>query len=177
MRAFLGLMSLFLLGSVFSVRADTVPPGTQISVQMDRPISISEWDRGRIYRGRIARDVIARDGDVAIPAGAPVEMIVRQTGPNRMALDVESVTVRGRRYVMDTSGPQFHTNEYENGGGLVGNILGAIAGVEAEGNRISVPADAILTFDLRAPLHVVDWEDPGYERNGEHYHYDRDWYR
>jgi hypothetical protein len=125
----------------------------------------------------VARDVVAADGDVAIPRGSDVELIVRQIGPERMSIDIESVTVNGRRYVLDSSGPRFNTREYENGEGLLGQIVGAISGVRAEGGEIFVPADSTLTFQTRAPLHVVDWRDPGYERDGHHYHRDNDWYR
>jgi hypothetical protein len=160
-----------------AARADTVLAGTQIQVRPDSQIEVSRWDRGRIYTGQVARDVVARDGDVAIPRGSNVELIVRQIGPERMAIDLESVTVNGRRYVLDSTGPRFHTEEYENGGGLVGAIVGAVSGVRAEGGEISVPAESILSFQTRAPLHVVDWQDPGYEREGHHYHRDNDWYR
>jgi len=88
-------------------RADTVLAGTQIQVRPDTEIHVSKWDRGRIYTGHVSRDIPAADGDVAIPRGSNVELIVRQLGPERMAIDIESVTVNGRRYVLDSSGPQF----------------------------------------------------------------------
>jgi len=100
-----------------------------------------------------------------------------------MALDLESLTVNGMRYTMDTTGPQFNMprNDYDNGGGLVGSIIGAISGgqvqVETRGNEVRVPAGSTVTFQLQEPLHVVSWNDPGYMRNGQHYHRDGDWYR
>jgi hypothetical protein len=106
-----------------------------------------------------------------------VELIVRQREGDRMAIDLESITIDGRRYVLDASGPQFHTSEYENGGGLLGAIVGSIPGVRVEGGDIEIPANTVLTFQTRAPLHVVDWQDPGYDREGRHYHRDPDWYR
>jgi hypothetical protein len=157
--------------------ADTVSPGTQIPIITDRAIEVHDWDKGRIYTGQVARDVTARDGDVAIPAGSRAELIIRQLAPGNMAIDIESITINGRRYVMDATGPQFNTQEYQSGGGLVGAIVGAIAGVSPEGGEIRIPAASQLNFQLRAPLHVVDWQDPGYDRNGEHYHRDPDWYR
>jgi len=177
MRKALWLIPALLAGMSLSARADTISPGTQIQVRADNPISVSKWDRGRIYRARVDRDVIARDGDVAIPAGTYAELIVRQLGPDRLALDLESVTVKGQRYVLDTSGPRFNTAEYQNGAGLVGSIIGAIAGVQAEGGQIQIPGGSVLTFNLRAPLHIVGWQDPGYDRDGNHYHRDPDWYR
>jgi hypothetical protein len=169
---------LLLVGFQFATYGDTVPDGTSIEVRTEGPISVSKWDRGRIYVGRVARDVMDRNGNVAVPRGSHVEMIVRQIGDDRMALDFESMTVNGRRYTVDTSGPQFHTNrDYDRGAGLVGNIVGAIAGVDTQGAQIRVPADSILTFRLQQPLRIVDWQDPGYDRDGQHYHRDHDWYR
>lgn len=173
---------LILAGMQFAARADTIPPGTQLEVRPDGPVTVSKWDRGRIFTAHVARNVFARDGDVAIPEGSYAEMIVRQVGPDQMMLDLESVTVNGHRYVMDATGPEFNTDAYHNGGGLVGSIVGAIAGatggaVEYQGQRINVPAGAMLKFQLQAPLHVVGWEDPGYTNNGNHYHRDHDWYR
>jgi hypothetical protein len=161
-----------------------IPPGTDIQVRTDNPITVSRWDRGRVYPAYVDHDVFNRDGDLAIPRGANCELMVRQVGPDQLALDLESVTVNGRRYVMDTSGPQFNMNrdQYNNGAGLVGNIIGAIAGaagadVEYRGDRVRVPAGADLTFQLREPLHVVNWGDPGYMHEGYHYHHEHDWYR
>ena len=106
------------------------------------------------------------------------ELIVCQTGPQEMTMDIESITVNGRRYVMDTSGPQFDTQTYQNGTGVVGAIAGATGGeVETRGSEIRIPGDTVIRFELRQPLHVVGWRDPGYDRGGEHYHRDQDWYR
>lgn len=161
---------------------DVIAPGTQIQVRIDNPITVAQWDRGRIYRGFVAEDVFGRDGNVAIPRGANCELIVRQVGDRQFVLDVESVAVNGRRYVMDASGPEFHTRDYDNGNGLVGNIIGAIANaegghVEFRGDQIRVPAGSLLTFQLQAPLRVAAWGDPGYMDHGYHYHHDHDWYR
>jgi hypothetical protein len=173
---------LLLAGMQFAARADNIPPGTRIEVRPDGPVVVSQCDRGRIFAAHVARDVFARDGDLAIPAGSYAEMIVRKVGPDEMTLDLESVTVNGRRYVMDAAGPQFNTDQYRQGDGLVGSIVGAIAGatggqVEYRGGRIHVPAGSMLTFQLQAPLHIVNWADPGYTRDGNHYHHDHDWYR
>lgn len=182
MRNFLWIIPALLISMQFSARADTVLPGTEIGVRTDGPIHVNQWDRGRIYTGHVARGVVARDGDIAIPQGSPVELIVRQTGPDQMTVDIESITVNGRRYVMDTRGPEFDTQAYQNGSGVVGAIMGAIAGaaggdVETRGSEIRIPGDTVLRFELRQPLHLVDWRDPGYDRGGGHYHRDQDWYR
>lgn len=173
-----------LAGFVVCAQAATILPGTQISVRPDQPIEVAHWDQGRIYSAHTTRDVYARDGDVAIPAGSQVELVVRKTGPDEYALDLESITANGRRYALDATGPQYHMPraEYDNGGGLVGAIQGAIAGAQGEnvqthGREIHVPPDAELRFQVQEPLHIVQWPDPGYSNNGHHYHHDQDWYR
>jgi hypothetical protein len=177
-------LSIVVLGMQVSGLADTVAPGTQIEVRADNTINVSKWDRGRIYPAHIARDVYARDGDVAIPRGSYAELIVRQSGPDQLALDLESITVNGRRYALDTAGPEFNArrHDYDNGAGVVGNIIGAIAGaagadIETHGRELRVPAGAVVRFQLQEPLRVVNWADPGYENRGYHYHRDHDWYR
>lgn len=181
MRNLLWTVPALLMGVQFCASAETIIPGTQIQVRTNVPIDVHQWDRGRIYPARVARDVFDRNGNVAIPRDSYAELTIRQTGPNEMALDLESVTVNGQRYVMDTGGPEFNTQAYSNGTGLLGNIVGAISGghvqVETQGNAVFVPRDSMLTFQLQAPLHVVNWNDPGYDQNGWHYHHDRDWYR
>jgi len=168
-----------LVGFQIASFGDTVAPGTSIDVRAEGPITVSSYDRGRIYVGHIDHDVYARDGDMAIPRGARVEMIVRQIGDNRMTLDLESITVNGQRYAVDTSGPQFNMDrgQYDRGAGLVDNIVGAITGVETQGTQIRVPDGSVLHFRLQQPMHVVGWQDPGYDRDGNHYHRDHDWYR
>lgn len=164
--------------------AATIEPGTVIAVRPDQPIDVHRSDTGRIYPAHVVRDVVARDGDMVVPRGSQAELIVRKTGPGEYSLDIESITVNGRRYALDATGPQFHMrrDEYENGGGIVGAITGAIEGAQgqnamAHGDHIFVPQDAILNFNLQEPLHVVNWQDPGYTNNGYHYHRDHDWYR
>lgn len=183
MRNLMWTLPVLFFGVQFCASADTILPGTQIAVTTDQPIQMHTWDRGRIYPARVARDVFARNGDLAVPRGSYAELIVRETGPHQMALDLESVTVNGMRYVMDTTGPQFNMPgaAYNSGAGLLGNIVGAVSGgqvqVETQGNEIRVPPDSTLTFSLQEPLHVAGWNDPGYMRDGNQYHRDGDWYR
>ena len=178
------LASLLTAGLSLPVWADTILPGTEIRVRTDNPVEVGRIDRGRIYPARVAQDVYSSDGNLAIPRGSYVELIVRQVTPERLALDLESITANGRRYVMDATGPNFHMQDqdFQNGNGIVGSIIGAIANAtgnqaETQGDRVFVPADSVLTFQLQEPLHTVDWNDPGYSDHGSHYHHNGDWYR
>ena len=173
-----------LICSQVPAMADVIVPGTDIQVRLDQRVDVSNWDRGRIYPAHVARDVYAKDGDMVIPRGADAEMIVRKVGPDQFALDLESITARGQRYAVDTSGPKYRTSEADRdqGGGIIGAITGAIAGasgerVEPKGAEIRIPPGSVITFRLERPLRVVNWHDPGYSRGPYHYHGDHDWYR
>jgi hypothetical protein len=147
-----------------------IPPGTQIQVRADNPITVARFDRGRVYTAYVERNVYSRDGDLVIPRGAPCELTVRQVGPGQLALDLQSIDVHGRRYVMDASGPEYNVDrERNNDSGNIGNIIGAIAGaaganVQYQGDRIEVPAGSELTFQTQRPLRVFD-HDSGYDRD------------
>jgi hypothetical protein len=135
----LAIPAVFLIFHV-SAGAAQLDPGTEITVRTDESINLDRWDRGRIYPAVVDRDIYARDGDLAVPRGAPAELIVRQVGPNELTLDLESITVQGRRYVINAPGEAYNTRErsgvgknertakYVGGGAIIGSIIGAIAG-------------------------------------------------
>jgi hypothetical protein len=142
-KGFLLALPLLLVGLQFFASAaevDRVAPGTEVSVRTDEPIEIHNWDRGRIYRGQLARDVYATNGDLAFPRGADAELIIRQVGDHEMVVDLEAIYVNGRRYLVDASSQEFNTRErpgvgenrrtakYVGGGAIIGSIIGAIAG-------------------------------------------------
>jgi hypothetical protein len=119
---------------------DTVPVGTTVNVRTNDTIDMRDASDGRIFTGTVERDVIGRDGRIAIPRGANAELIVRNVGRDDLALDLESITVEGRRYVVSTVdqpydadrkagvGKNSRTGKYVGGGAVLGTIIGAIAG-------------------------------------------------
>ena len=131
-----------LLGFQLSAAAqvEAVPAGTQVTVRTNEPIDARDAN-GRIFTGVVDQDVFDRDGYVAIPRGAPVELIARRIGPNDMVLDLESVDVFGHRYAVEATQPDIRgereregvgenrrTGQYVGGGAIIGSIIGAIAG-------------------------------------------------
>jgi hypothetical protein len=88
----------------------------------------------------VDQDVVNRNGNVAIPRGANVELLVKKIAKNQIALDLESVTVNGQRYGIQTQdsvvnsqqsdglGANSRTGEFLGGGAVIGAIIGAIAG-------------------------------------------------
>ena len=124
----------------------------------------------RVYRGIVDRDVRGDDGHLAIPRGAPVELIVRVMRDNDLVLDLESVLVNGRRYALRTDATHV---ESDRDNSLLGNIVGAISGGQAQGRAVRIPRDSVMSFRIQTPLNV-DVPDRGVDRNGWHYH---DYYR
>jgi hypothetical protein len=112
----------------------------------------------------VEQDVRDRKGDIVIPRGSDVELIVRELSSNNFVLDMDSVRMYGERY--------------SGAGGVLGAIIGAIAGKSAaiaavtvtRGRTVDVPAESLLTFRLDVPLRA-GVGDNGYARNGVHYHH------
>lgn len=135
-----------LLGVVLSATAQVnsrneIPVGTSIEVRTNDTIDIRDRSDGRVYTGVVTQDVRDANGQVAIPRGANAELAIRNVSDRDLALDLDSVTVNGRRYVVSTEdynqaadgrkdglGKNSRTGKYVGGGALLGTVLGAIAG-------------------------------------------------
>lgn len=124
----------------------------EVVVRTDSVINVQPWEGcGRIYRGHVAVDVLWGDGDaVAIPKGSPVELTVRETGPGEMVVDIQSITVHGRRYATDA---EFDT---ESAGGVIEAIPAVTAEgeeIQPQGAEIHIPSASVLHF--RPPVLVL----------------------
>ena len=86
-------------------------PAHRLQVRTTEPIDSQTMD-GRIYRGTIENDVRDTQGRLAIPRGATAELVVRRDADNDLVLDLDSVTVNGRRYGVDA------TRNRVGGGGI-----------------------------------------------------------
>ncbi len=121
---------------------DRVPSGTEITVRTNGRIEAKNTNQGRIYSAVVDRDVRDGSGNVVIRRGADAELIIRGTSNRELQLDLESVNVDGRRYVVSTTdevissqgtdkdgvGANQRTAKYAGGGAVIGSIIGAIAG-------------------------------------------------
>lgn len=132
MRILTWIVPTLLFGVQICASAATILPGTQIAVRTDRPIDIHIWDPGQRYPAHVAQNVFAGNGDLAVPAGSPAVLMVRESSPSQMELDVEFITVNGARYTLDTTGPRFQAK-------------GAV-----------VPAYSTLRFRLAEALRMFD---------------------
>jgi hypothetical protein len=175
----------------------TIDAGTTLPVRTNEEIKAASSD-GRIFTGFVDQDVRDRQGQIAIPRGAYVELMVRGTSSNEYILDIESVTINGRRMGVEAAtsvkaekeglGVNERTGRYVGGGAAIGAIIGALTGggkgaaigggvgaaagagaqVLTRGKNVNVPSESLVTFRLEQPLRTAP--DTGFSRNGNHYH-------
>jgi hypothetical protein len=165
-----------------------IPSGTQLSVRTNDAIDSKTAKVGQTYSAEIASNVVDDSGNVAIRKGSPAVLVIKSAGAgkihaNELGLDLQSVTIDGRNYDVETGaiyqkgkagvGGNKRTAEYVGGGTALGAIVGAIAGHgkgaaigAASGaaagagaqiltrGSVKVPAETILTFRLEAPLQL-----------------------
>jgi hypothetical protein len=144
-RALFGLLAGAMLwtvsfaGDASAQSRGTIDAGTTITVRTNEEINASNSD-GRVFSGVVDQDVINRAGNVAIPRGAEVELLVRSISKDQVALDLDSVTINGQRYGIQTQdsvvstkqddgiGANKRTGTFVGAGAAIGAIVGAIAG-------------------------------------------------
>src|SRR5947209_3658503 len=117
---------------------DRIPAGTRIKVRTNDTIEVRERANNRIYTGTVAEGVTGENGTVLIPKGANAELTVATSDRNDLSIDLESITVRGHRYMVAAEaydrarhtglGANKRTGEYVGGGAVLGTIIGALAG-------------------------------------------------
>ena len=142
--------------------------GTMIRVRPNESIDVERKDN-RVYYGTVDQDVRGASGQLAIPRGSRVELIVRVERDNDLILDLESVTVNGQRYAIQTEANRV---ESARDNSLGGAIVGAVNGGQVRGRAVRIPRDTVLTFRIDRPL-MIGVADRGIDRDGHHYH---DWY-
>ena len=165
-----------------------LPAGTEIAVLANQTIDSSTATAGQIFPADVAEDVMDAVGRVVIPKGSLAELVLRSasrggvTSNAEMALDLQSIKVGNRRYVVNTAdleqkaqggvGANKRTAEMVGGGAVLGTLIGAIAGggkgaaigavagagagagtqVLTRGKSVKVPAETTLRFKLDQPL-------------------------
>jgi hypothetical protein len=130
------------LGVSLSAQTDRVPAGAEIVVRTIDSVDAKHPSDSRIYSATVDRDVMDRSGNVVVPRGSNAELIMRDASDSEIVMDLESVTVNGQRYAVNTSsesltsegsrkegvGANKRTGKYVGGGAVIGSIIGAIAG-------------------------------------------------
>jgi hypothetical protein len=174
-------LAVILLCLAATAQTSTIPSGTEIKVRTDTPISATTADAGHHYTGSISEAVTDNNGKTVIPKGARAQLTAVQNGSSKVALDLTSVTVDGRRYNIESSsykpgslGKNSTTAKYAGGGALAGTVIGALAGggkgaligalaggaagagaqVLTTGKKIDVPAETELKFKTAQDLNM-----------------------
>ena len=117
-----------------------LPPGTEVAVRTNERIDSRDVVEGQTFSAQIEEDIRDTDGSVVIPRGSDVTLVTRRVEANSdITLDVDSISVAGRRYRVSTTdeelqsrkdgiGGNARTGRYVGGGAVLGAIIGAIAG-------------------------------------------------
>jgi hypothetical protein len=117
-----------------------LPVGTEVAVRTNERIDSRDVVEGQTFSAQIEEDIRDTDGSVAIPRGSDARLVTRRVEVNGdITLDVDSISVAGRRYRVSTSdeelqdrrdgvGGNARTGKYVGGGAVLGAIIGAIAG-------------------------------------------------
>ncbi len=177
--------------SAIQSKTYALPAGALIPVRSEETIDAAVASAGQTYAAEVTRDIKDADGAVVIPRGSNAQIIIRSAakggrikGVSDLVLDLDSVSVEGRLYTLDTQdmirkgrdgvGANRRTATFTGGGAAVGAIIGAIAGggrgaaigaasgagagagtqIVTKGAALRIPAETILTFRLDAPLRV-----------------------
>lgn len=145
-------------------RYTRIEPGTNVAVRTTEAIDVDRRD-DRIFRGVVDQDVRGENGRLAIPRGAPVELIVRVARDNDLIIDIDSVTVDGQRYGVKTDPNRVESQPNS----LIGAIVGAVSGEEIQGRAVHIHPNVILNFRIDRPMEM-GVADRGEDRDGRHYH-------
>jgi len=166
----------------------TLPAGTAISVRTNQAVDSRNASEGQNYSAVVVDDVKGSSGEILIPKNSDAQLVIRKvatggtTGSPELTLDLNSVTVNGRNYLVSTAdvskkgnsgiGKNKRTAEMVGGGAALGTLLGAIAGggkgavigaiagaaaggtaqVLTKGKEVKVPAETVLKFKLDQPV-------------------------
>ena len=163
---------------------ELLPAGTQLVILTNEAIDSRAAASNQLFSAQVDQDVIDSSNELIVPKGSPAQLIIRTvssggvTGSPEITLDVQSITVNGRRYNVTTSdlkqkgtggiGANKRTAEMVGGGAVIGTIIGAIVGhgkgaaigaaagavggagaqVLTKGKQVIIPAETVLKFSL-----------------------------
>lgn len=163
---------------------ELLPAGTQLVVLTNEAIDSKTAAPNQLFAAQVDQDVVDGSNEMIVPRGSPAQLLIRTvsaggiTSGSEITLDIQSITVNGRRYGVSTSdlkekgrsgiGANKRTAEMIGGGALVGTIIGAIVGhgkgaaigaaagaaggagvqILTKGKQVVIPAETVLKFNL-----------------------------
>jgi hypothetical protein len=117
-----------------------LPMGTEVALSTNQRIDSKDVVEGQTFSAQVAEDIRDSEGSIAIPRGSEATLVTRRLeGNGDITLDVDSISVGGRRYRVSTEdqelenrrdgvGGNKRTGQFVGGGAVFGAIIGAIAG-------------------------------------------------
>lgn len=129
-------LSVASLGAI--AQTHVLPRGSEIKVRTDTAIPVNPTN-GASFAASVNNDVTDNTGQVVIPRGSRARLVAERTSDGKdTVLDLRSVTVNGRRYLITSPGgnkasgsglgANKRTAKYVGGGAAVGAVLGALMG-------------------------------------------------
>lgn len=169
-------------GAVAQSTSHTLPKDTEIKVKTNTAIP-AKPNANAHYGATVSNDISDASGTVVIPRGSSALLVAVPTSNGKDTnLDLRSVTVNGRRYLLTTAekssapgglGANKRTGKYVGGGAAIGAVLGAIfgggkgaaigalaggaggAGAQVyTGRKKQLPAESELSFKLAQDLQM-----------------------
>ncbi|HSS95861.1 MAG TPA: hypothetical protein VLK33_02460 [Terriglobales bacterium] len=136
----ISVMFVLVAAAAFAQGPRVLPSNSEIRVRTSTEIP-AKPAANTTFAARVADDVVDQSGNVAIPRGSEARLEAYPTDDGKDTyLDLSSVTVDGRRYLLNTQsgaknssapgglGTNKRTAKYVGGGAAVGAVLGAILG-------------------------------------------------
>jgi hypothetical protein len=167
-----------------SAQQSSIPSGTEIKVRTDTVVP-AQPPADTHYTATVSKDVTDSSGQVLIPHGSRAELVAMPNDNGKdTTLDLRSVTINGKSYLLETSGgsgssapgglgANKRTGKYVGGGAAIGAVLGALlgggkgaaigavvggaggAGAQVyTGKKKELPAETELTYKLAQNLEL-----------------------
>ena len=136
MKSKLLLFTLLVFAAAAVAQTHVLSSGTTIKVRTDTTIPAKPAPNAS-YAATVSENIADSTGAVVIPQGARAQLVAVPKGNGTdTTLDLRSVTVNGRRFLLTASGSSTpgglgankKTAKYVGGGAAVGAVLGALLG-------------------------------------------------
>jgi hypothetical protein len=137
------LLSFGTATGMMAQRAHSIPSGTEVTVRTNEAIKADAANSTgtQVYSGTVSDDVVDTSGNILVPKGSAAQLAAMKDSSSNLVLDLRSLTVHGRRYVVQAGdvagaegskyggiGMNKRTGEFLGGGALGGTLIGALAG-------------------------------------------------
>lgn len=135
------------------------PAGTELVVRTVETIDSRRVGADQLFAAIVEHQISDASGHVIIPARSSAQLVIRQVWPGdvgsspEIVLDVQSITVDGRRFAVGTVAGAIASGHK---GATIGLLIGAADGSASEvltkGRDVKVPAETVLRFLLDKPV-------------------------